>query len=70
MVGNETRENVTASIATATVEAAILVGQSFLSKSKSWSVDNEAAHSSPSIWAMRVGDKFSEARSTLASVPE
>jgi len=38
-VGNRTIENVTASIAS--VEGTILLGQSFLSKFKSWSVDNE-----------------------------
>jgi hypothetical protein len=38
-VGNKTVENVTASIAS--VSAEILLGQSFLSKFKSWSVDNE-----------------------------
>jgi hypothetical protein len=38
-VGNKTIENVVASIAS--VEGTILLGQSFLSKFKSWSVDNE-----------------------------
>ena len=38
-VGSKTIENVTASIAS--VNATILLGQSFLSKFKSWSVDNE-----------------------------
>jgi hypothetical protein len=38
-VGNKTVENVVASIAS--VEATILLGQSFLRKFKSWSVDNE-----------------------------
>jgi predicted aspartyl protease len=38
-VGNKTVENVVASIASAKGE--ILLGQSFLSKFKSWSVDNE-----------------------------
>jgi hypothetical protein len=38
-VGNKTLENVVASIAS--VNATILLGQSFLSKFKSWSVDNE-----------------------------
>jgi hypothetical protein len=38
-VGNKTIENVVASIAS--VNATILLGQSFLSKFKSWSVDNE-----------------------------
>ena len=38
-VGNKTVENVVASIAS--VNATILLGQSFLSKFKSWSVDNE-----------------------------
>ena len=38
-VGNKTIENVTASIAS--VNATILLGQSFLGKFKSWSVDNE-----------------------------
>jgi invasion protein IalB len=39
-VGGRTVENVVASIATST-DAPILLGQSFLSKFKSWSVDNE-----------------------------
>lgn len=39
-VGNKTVENVVASIAS--VNGEILLGQSFLSKFKSWSVDNEA----------------------------
>jgi hypothetical protein len=38
-VGNKTVENVVGSIAS--VKATILLGQSFLSKFKSWSVDNE-----------------------------
>ncbi len=38
-VGNETIENVVASIAS--MKGEILLGQSFLSKFKSWSVDNE-----------------------------
>jgi predicted aspartyl protease len=38
-VGNKTVENVIASIAS--VNGEILLGQSFLSKFKSWSVDNE-----------------------------
>jgi predicted aspartyl protease len=38
-VGNKTIENVVASIAS--VKGEILLGQSFLSKFKSWSVDNE-----------------------------
>ena len=38
-VGNKTIENVVASIAS--VNATILLGQSFLRKLKSWSVDNE-----------------------------
>jgi len=38
-VGDKTVENVVASIAS--VNATILVGQSFLSKFKSWSIDNE-----------------------------
>ena len=38
-VGNKIIENVVASIAS--VEGTILLGQSFLSKFKSWSVDNE-----------------------------
>ena len=38
-VGNKTVENVVGSIAS--VNATILLGQSFLSKFKSWSVDNE-----------------------------
>jgi hypothetical protein len=38
-VGNKAIENVVASIAS--VNATILLGQSFLSKFKSWSVDNE-----------------------------
>jgi predicted aspartyl protease len=38
-VGNKTIENVVASIAS--VNATILLGQSFLRKFKAWSVDNE-----------------------------
>jgi predicted aspartyl protease len=38
-VGNKTIENVVASIAPAS--ATILLGQSFLTKFKTWSVDNE-----------------------------
>jgi predicted aspartyl protease len=38
-VGNKIVENVVASIAS--LDATILLGQSFLSKFKSWSVDNE-----------------------------
>ena len=38
-VGNKTLENVTASVASA--KAGILLGQSFLSGFKSWSIDND-----------------------------
>jgi predicted aspartyl protease len=40
MVGNKTVENVTAGVAS--VQGEILLGQSFLSRFKSWSIDNES----------------------------